>query len=159
MLSWWDRAGGATVSDRRKRSTPILSERREFAAERRIAPRYATSGTAAVISWPVGTDYRTTGARMIDISLGGFSAIVETFPPCWTTLWIRLDGKNPSDWLRAVVIGTVQNGCLFWTRRRVRGRFLEACPYDLFKGAIDGFSQEIRYTDPASQGINRRCWR
>jgi hypothetical protein len=147
------------MSDRRNKSTEALSTRHEFARDRRIAPRYAASGTAAVISWPDGTGYRSISARMIDISLGGFSAWVETFPPRFTALWLRLDSDYPSAWLKVSVIETVQSGYLVWTRRRVRGRFLEACPYDLFKGAIEGFSHEIACAQPHFEGTHGRCCR
>jgi hypothetical protein len=146
------------MSDRRNKSTEALSTRHEFARDRRIAPRYAASGTAAVISWPDGSGYRSVSARMIDISLGGFSAWVETFPPRCTAVWLRLDNKDPSAWLKASVIETITSGYLFWTRRRVRGRFLEACPYDLFKGAIEGFSHEISYVQPHFEETHSRCW-
>jgi hypothetical protein len=147
------------MSDRRTRNDPILDERRVPSGDRRAAPRYASKGTAAVIGWPEGDEHRTIDATLIDISMGGFSAWVETFPPRGVPVWLRLDGENPSPWLKATVVATIKTGCFFWTRRRVRLRFLEACPYEFFKGAIEGFTCEVHYRDQMFEGSNSRYWR
>jgi hypothetical protein len=137
----------------------VLSNRRDLASDRRTAPRYATKGTAAVIGWAVGEEYRTIPATLIDISLGGFSAWVEAFPPRGEAVWLRLDGEKPSPWVKASVVEANTTGCLFWTRKRVRLRFLENCPYDFFKAAIDGFTTEIHYEHNMIEGFHSRYWR
>jgi hypothetical protein len=147
------------MSDRRSRNAPFFSERRVPRDDRRSAPRYATNGTIAVIGWAEGDQHRTTAATLIDISMGGLSALVETFPPRGAPVWFRLEGENPSDWLKASVVATNTTGRLCWTRRHVRLRFLESCPYDLFKRAIDGFARERDYSDQAYQGFDGRSWR
>jgi hypothetical protein len=147
------------MSDRRRKSTPTLGERRAPAGDRRAAPRYATGGTSALIGWAEGEAHRTTPARLIDISMGGFSAWVEEFPPRGVAVWFRLEGENPSPWIKASVVKTIKSGYLFWTRRQARFRFLEACPYELFKDAIEGFSQHIQYSDQVFEGFNGRYWR
>jgi hypothetical protein len=147
------------MSERRSRNVPILGERRAPGDDRRGAPRYLTRGTRAVIGWADGDQHRTTPATLIDISMGGFSAWVETFPPRGVPVWLRLDGATPSPWLRACVVAT-SNACrLFRTRRRVRLRFLEACTYDLFKRAIDGFTREHDHRNPSDEGFDGRYWR
>jgi len=146
------------MSDRRRRNAPVLGDRRAVSDDRRNAPRYSSKG-AAVIGWSEGEEYRTVTATLIDISLGGFSAWVEAFPPRGGPVWLRLDGEDSSSWVRAGVISTIKSGCFFWTRRRVRFRFLEACPYDFFKAAIEGFTRENRYSDPMFDGVNNRYWR
>ena len=62
-------------------------------------------------------------------------------------------------WLKASVIAIDQSGFLFWTQRRVRFRFLEVCPYDFFKAAIEGFTREVQYRDSVFPGFNSRHWR
>jgi hypothetical protein len=122
-------------------------------------PRYTTQGTRAVIGWADGDQHRTTPATLIDISMGGLSAWVETFPPRGAPVWFRLEGENPTAWLKASVVATSTSGRLCWTRRHVRLRFLESCPYELFKQAIDGFTRERDYSDQAYEGFDGRSWR
>jgi len=116
-------------------------------------------GTAAVIGWAEGEEHRTTPATLIDISLGGFAATVETFPPPGKTVWLRLDGDSPSSWVKAAVIETITTGFFRWARRRVRLRFLEGCPYDFFKAAIEGFSHQIAYPDDPDDVFHDKKWR
>ena len=149
------------MSDRRRKNAPALSDRCASVAnvERRSAPRYASQGTAAFIGWSDGDDQRTIPATLIDISMGGFSAWVDSYPPRGVPVWLRLDGASCSPWLKANVVATGRSGYLFWSRRRVRLRFLEPCPYDFFKEAIQGFTREVNYLDQTFEGANRRYWR
>jgi hypothetical protein len=136
-----------------------VSDHRIIAGDRRGSQRYATRGTPAVIGWSVGEEYRTIPATLIDISLGGFAAAVETFPPSGEAVWLRLDCENPSPWLKATVVATSKSGYFRWARRRVRLRFLENCPYEFFKAAIEGFTREYQYPDGAIEGFSGRQWR
>ena len=147
------------MPDRRTRNAPVLSERRVPADDRRSAPRYVTRGTIAVIGWSEGEEHRTVAANLVDISMGGFSAWIEAFPPRGVPVWLRLDGDHPSPWLKASMIATTTKGFLFWTRRQVRLRFLEACTYEFFKAAIEGFTHENHYRDETFEGIESRDWR
>jgi hypothetical protein len=145
------------MSDRRRRDAPVLGNRRGIACDRRAAPRYPTRGTAAVIGWAEGEEYRTIAATLIDISLGGFFATVESFPPRGEAVWLRIGGdNNPSPWVKASVIEANTTGCLFWTRKRVRLRFLESCPYEFFKAAIEGFTRQFGDADEPIEGFNGR---
>jgi hypothetical protein len=96
---------------------------------------------------------------MIDISIGGCSAWVESFPPRGLPIWLRLDGERPSPWLKTSVVARIKSGYLFWTRRRVRLLFLESCTYDLFKRAIAGFTHQTHGDDAQFEGFNGRYWR
>jgi hypothetical protein len=147
------------MSDRCRKNVPVLSERRVPRDDRRGAPRYFSNGTPALIGWDEGNEKRTTVVSLIDISMGGLSAWVEVFPPHGRTVWFRLDGECPTPWLKASVVSSTTSGCLFWTRRRVRLRFLEACTYDLFKRAIDGFTREQQFQDKPFEGFDSRYWR
>ncbi len=147
------------MSDRRTRNAPVLSERRVPRDDRRSAPRYLTRGTPAVIGWAEGEEHRTIPASLVDISMGGFAAWVEDFPPRGVPVWLRLDGDHPSPWLKASVVATKTKGFLFWSRRQVRLRFLEACTYEFFKAAIDGFTLEHQQRDHKFDGFDSRYWR
>jgi hypothetical protein len=147
------------MSDRRSSNRPILGERHSRRRDRRGAHRYLTRGTPAVLGWAGGDRFTTTPAILIDISMGGCSAWVETFPPRGIPIWLCLGGESPSPWLKASVVATIKSGCLSWTRRRVRIRFLESCTYELFKQAVDGFSRELRLEDLAYEGFKGRYWR
>jgi hypothetical protein len=148
------------MSDRRTRNKPILSRRRVLRDDRRGAPRYITRGTPAVLGWAEGNNqFRTTSATLIDMSMGGCSAWVANFPPPGTAIWLRLDGARPSPWLKAGVVARIKSGYLFWSRRRVRLRFLESCTYDLFKRAIGGFTHESYFRDQPVEGFDGRYWR
>jgi hypothetical protein len=154
-----DHPEGALMSDRRTRNAPVLSERRAPADDRRSAPRYLTQRTPAVIGWTEGEEHRTIPVSLLDISMGGFSAWVEIFPPRGVPVWVRLNGETPSPWLKACVVATMTKGLLFWSRRQVRLRFLEACTYDFFKAAIEGFSREPHVRDRALDGSDSRLRR
>jgi hypothetical protein len=144
------------MSDRRGRNVPVLSERRAHSDDRRMAPRYFTRGTAAVIGWGEGDAHRTSPASLIDISMGGFSAWVETVPPRGVPVWLRLDNDGTSPWIKASVVATTRTGYLFWTRLRVRFRFLESCPYECFKEAIEGFTRVANYDGQACEAHDSR---
>jgi hypothetical protein len=146
------------MSDRRRRNEPVLSERRAPKDDRRSAPRYPTNGTAAELAWTEADERRTVPATLIDISLGGSAAWVKTLPPRGTTVWLRLAGTNASPWHKAAVVATANLG-LFRTRRMVRLRFLEACSYDFFKQAIEGFAEERVYSEASNDGLDRGSWR
>jgi hypothetical protein len=158
LLCWENRAEEAAMSLRRKRNDPLLSERRIAGDDRRNAPRYTTHGTPAVLAWAEGDQHRATPATLIDISMGGLSAWVEDFPPRGVPVWLRLDSAKPSPWLKACVVATSNSSRLFRTRRHVRLRFLEACTYDMFKQAIDGFTREQDLGD-RYEGFDGRYWR
>jgi hypothetical protein len=147
------------MSDRRHRDAPVLSKRHAVAGERRNASRYETKGTAAFIGWSEQGEYRTVAATLIDISMGGFSAWIKTVPPPAEDVWLRLDGEDPPRWIKAHVVAMYKTGCLSWARRRVRLRFLEPCPYDFFKAAIEGFTREVTQTDNIIEKFHSRFWR
>jgi hypothetical protein len=127
--------------------------------ERRSASRYATPGTPVLIAWGEGPDYRTTAGTLTDISLGGCAVQVTTLPPKRGAVSIRLTGPAPSPWIQASVLEAIKRGRFAWTRRIVRLRFTESCPYDLFKAAIAGFTREIQLPDFEAQGYSIRDWR
>jgi hypothetical protein len=75
-------------------------------------------------------------------------ARVETFPPREITVWLCLDRPCSSPRVEALVVETIKRGKFTWTKRQVRLRFLEPCPYDFFKAAIEGFSRDLHLPGP-----------
>jgi hypothetical protein len=127
--------------------------------ERRTTVRYPTPSTSVLIGWREGDGHRTTSGTLIDISLGGCAAQVTDFPPREGTVWFRLTGSDSLPWIQAEVIATIKKGSLGWTRRLVRLRFIESCPYDVFKLAVEGFGREVRLPDFEAEGYSIRDWR
>jgi hypothetical protein len=127
--------------------------------ERRTTMRYAASGTPLLIAWSEGDGHRTAAGTLINISLGGCAAEVPAFPPTDEALWVRLKDSASSPWIQASVVETIKRGRFAWTRRIVRLRFVDACPYDLFKAAIEGFTREVQLPDFEADGYSVRDWR
>jgi hypothetical protein len=99
------------------------------------------------------------------MSLSGFSACVRTAPALEESVWLRLDGENPLPWVEAKLITGVamKSGGLFRTRHwfRLHLRFLEPCPYDFFKAAIEGFirDRDIPRSNDMITRYDGRYWR
>lgn len=145
--------------ERRSLQQPVAQNNRSSGRDRRTSPRYPAGGTIAILSWSDGEDYRTVAARLSDISLGGGSALAETAPPEKSPVWFRLRGDDASPWVGATVISVCRTGMLGRGPRFIRWRFSEACPYQIFKEAIDGFSEEVHDQDYTRRNTTRSEWR
>lgn len=137
----------------------VFSDRRDLGSDRRVAPRYRAGGTNVILTWAEDDDYRTVGAVLRDISLGGGSALADNAPPTGSPAWFRLHGDDSTPWIGVTVIAASRTGILHLGPRLVRWRFSEACPYQVFKAAIDGFSLEMHTPDQTVHGYNYRDWR
>src|SRR4051812_42571158 len=120
---------------------PLRVDRRTSREDRRAAPRYPSKGAHAFLEWEDGGEVRRIPARLGDISMGGLSASVDSFPPGGAAVRVRLDDPR-SPPVETLLIATITKGLFAWTRRSVRLRFLEPCPYEFFKAAIEGFYRE-----------------
>jgi hypothetical protein len=127
--------------------------------ERRAASRYAANRPPAFLGWYEGDAYRTTRVRVVDVSVLGMLVEVQAFPPPSGDVWLSLVGQKPSQWLEVGVVRTSRQWRLLGLRRLVRLKFLEACPYDLFKTAIDGFSRQSHVPDDDSEHLQGHRWR
>jgi hypothetical protein len=125
----------------------------------RSTTRYAASGTPVLIAWGEGDGHQTAAGTLINIGLGGSAVQVTTFPPNEGPVWIRLTHSQSLPWIEASVVETIKRGRFAWTRRFVRLRFIEPCPYDFFKAAIEGFSREVQLPDFEADGFSTRDWR
>jgi hypothetical protein len=142
-----------------RRGSAISVSEHIASSERRSTTRYEASGTPVVIGWGEGEGRQITAGTLINISLGGCAVQVTTFPPNEGDVWIRLTAAESTPWIRASVVETIKRGRFGWTRRFVRLRFVESCPYDLFKAAIEGFTREVQLPDFEAKGYSIRDWR
>jgi hypothetical protein len=127
--------------------------------DRRAASRYATKGPPAFLGWYEGGSYRTCAVKLIDVSLLGIKLEAEVFPPKEGMVWLCLVGQKPSQWLEVGVVEMSKEHRLLGVRRLVRLQFLESCPYEVFKEAIEGFSRDIQYPVLPQNGLSERDWR
>src|SRR5436309_15025775 len=106
---------------------PLRNDRRTPRDDRRAAPRYCTKGAHALLEWEEGGEVRRLPTRLVDISMGGLSASVDSFPPLGTAvrIWPEAPQSPPIDTL---LVATITKGRFAWTRRTVRLRFLDPCP-------------------------------
>jgi hypothetical protein len=137
----------------------IPTQRAAATTDRRATTRYAARGTEALVVWSDGDQQQTTSARLIDVSLGGCFANVTVLPPEEGRVWLQLVGLPSSAPIEARVVAAIQRGRFVWTRRLLRLEFVEGCPYDVFKAAIEGFSREVRLPDFEAKGFTTRDWR
>jgi hypothetical protein len=128
--------------------------------DRRAASRYATKGPPAFLGWYEGDVYRTTAVKLLDVSLLGIKVEAEAFPPKEGTIWLCLAGQRPSQWIEVGVVECRKERRLISSRRLIRLQFLESCPYEVFKEAIEGFSHEVRFpaTTLPGNGMHERDW-
>jgi hypothetical protein len=84
---------------------------------------------------------------------------VTAFPPTGEAVWIRLTGSESAPRMKASVVETIKRGRFGWTRRIVRLRFIESCPYELFKAAIEGFARDVQLPDFVAEDFSSRDWR
>jgi hypothetical protein len=120
------------------------------------APRYAANGNPALLVWAEGCTWRGTPAAVIDFGFDGCLLRVASCPPKGGTTWLCLAAAGPSPWIGATVTMTLKKGRFSWTRRLVQLRFTEPCPYDVFKAAVDGFSQSWSLPEFASSRFSER---
>jgi hypothetical protein len=108
------------------------------AGERRGSQRYPAPAPAAVLGWHEGPGFRTSAAVLVDVSMGGAAARTEAPPPHPSTVWVRLHGAAPTDWVEATTVSVRLVLWLLVLRRKVylvRLRFTSPCPYAFFRGA------------------------
>jgi hypothetical protein len=123
------------------------------------APRYAANGNPALLVWAEGNEWRGTPASVVDFGFEGCLLRVDRFPPRDAPAWLCLAATGPAPWIEATVAMTARKGRFSWTRRLVQMRFLEPCPYDVFKAAVRGFSQDWTLPEFTSSRFSEREWR
>jgi len=86
----------------------------------------------AFLSWWIGDDCVEVPARIKDIGMLGASMAAEGEPPAGQSLWIRLEGPSPTDWIEVTLAWTSETG-------QVGVLFPSTCPHDLYKSLVPGF--------------------
>ncbi len=104
--------------------------------ERRSVCRYSVVQDNAWLGWWERQTYRTTPAKIIDISLRGALLTVDVFPPKDQVIWFCPPGVLPTDeWIEIKLIS--QKKRLFGPRE-LRVAFRKVFPYEIFKIVVYG---------------------
>lgn len=105
--------------------------------ERRTVCRYSVVLSDSWLGWWEGQDFRTTPAKIVDISLRGAFLTVDTFPPKQLqSVWFCPPGvANQEEWVEAKTISFKKR---LFGAREVRVSFRKVFPYDQFKTVVYG---------------------
>ena len=101
--------------------------------DRRSHERMPAAANTANLEWWQGGSYRSSAARLVDISEGGAMLVAEQIPSLSQDLWLRLEGPVETHWIGGQVV-------------RVAGThdmaiaFDRPCPRDFFESAVLGIS-------------------
>jgi len=119
------------------------------AADRRSVCRYGVIETEAWLGWWEGQTFRSTSARVVDISLRGCMMTVDQLPPKDLPVWFCPPGTTPSEWIEASLIESKRR---FLGPRVVRVSFRNPFPYETFKNLVYG-ADAISRSTPASNWV------
>jgi hypothetical protein len=103
--------------------------------DRRGVCRYSVVQTQAWLGWWEGQEFRSTGARIVDISLRGCMMTVDQLPPKDQPVWFCPPGTTPSEWIEAKLIESKRR---LFGPRVVRIAFREPFGYETFKQLVYG---------------------
>jgi hypothetical protein len=87
----------------------------------------------ACVEWLEGGEILGTAARLVDVSEGGALFLADHRPPLHLTVWCRLEGPAPTDWLTARI---VRHGA----EHEVGLAFADACRFDFTMAATLGLN-------------------
>lgn len=123
--------------------------------DRRSVCRYPVVQTKGWLGWWEGPTFRSTDARLVDISLRGCMMTVDRLPPEGQPVWFCPPGTNPSEWIEANLIEAHRR---LLGPRVVRVAFLQPFPYETFKNLVYG-PEALTGTNPTPEvhgsGFNR----
>lgn len=91
--------------------------------ERRGLARSPAAPNQVRLRWWEGGEFRESTGRILDISRGGASLVVDD-PPHVVPVWVRLEEPTPTDWFEVRVIRLTAG-------HLVGLGFPEPCPEDL----------------------------
>lgn len=115
--------------------------------ERREVCRYDVVQGEAMIGWWEGPAFRSTPAKIVDLSSHGAMLVIETFPPGDRTFWFRLPGvPAQDDWFEVKLISRKKK---LFGPREFRINFLKVLPYEVFKAVVYGPDALRPYDPPA----------
>jgi hypothetical protein len=103
--------------------------------DRRSVCRYASLEAQAWLGWWDCNEFRSTNARLVDISLRGCMMVVDRLPPRDQTVWFCPPGTAPLAWIEARLVEAKRR---FLGPRIVRIEFSTPFSYDTFKHLVYG---------------------
>jgi hypothetical protein len=103
--------------------------------ERRSVCRYVAVQTVAWLGWWEGQEFKSTNARLVDISLRGCMMTVDRLPPTGQPVWFCPPGTTPNAWIEATLIESKRR---LFGPRIVRIAFCNSFPYQTFKDLVYG---------------------
>ena len=104
--------------------------------DRRRDCRYAPTMDAAWVGWWENSAFRSTAAKILDVSLRGARLTVAAFPPADKPIWFCPPGQDTSgEWIEVVLVGSRKK---LFGPREVRIAFRTIFPYDTFKAVVYG---------------------
>jgi hypothetical protein len=112
---------------------PEVSASRED--DRRGVCRYLAVQSEAWLGWWEGQEFRSTNARVVDISLRGCMMTVEQLPPKGQSVWFCPPGTTPTEWIEATLIESKRR---LLGPRVVRITFRDPFRYETFKQLVYG---------------------
>jgi hypothetical protein len=112
-----------------------LCSQAEQKYERRRACRYPIAEAPVYLGWWEGAEFRTTTAKLVDLSVQGASVLAGESPGVGP-VWLCPCQSAPSSWAegRAVAVEPeTAPGAFRRCASKVRVEFVGPCSYDLFK--------------------------
>ena len=104
--------------------------------ERRSVCRYSVVQDNAWVGWWEGEEFRSTAAKIIDISLRGALLTVECFPPKDKAIFFCPPGAAANEeWLEVKIVGAKKR---LFGPREIRVAFRKVFPYEVFKAVVYG---------------------
>jgi hypothetical protein len=101
----------------------------------RAATRYPAVNPTVYLGWWEEPEFRTCLASLKNVSQGGALVHVAMWPPEGSRTWLCVGGKPPSEWAEVAPVSIEHpHEGLF----RVHLRFVDMCPYEVFKKAVHG---------------------
>ena len=107
--------------------------------DNRCSSRYEAVKTAVYLGWWEEPEFRTCAAALRNLSHGGALVHVAVLPTEGASVWLCLAGTPPGEWVEVAVVAVTGKGPGAY---QVRLKFPEACPYEMFNGAVLGLSGE-----------------
>jgi hypothetical protein len=108
--------------------------------ERRKSTRHPAVEYRLWLAWWKGHEFLIHGAQLINVSEGGVLVLVAEAPTEGQHLWMRLEGTDPVEDVRAIVLETARVG---FGGYAVRLEYTEPCPTGFYLTAIEGLELSL----------------
>jgi hypothetical protein len=122
--------------------------------EKRTSARHVAVVRTTWLAWYEEDEFHSTDGVLQDISRGGAALEVGKAPPC-TDIWFCLEAAGRVWGAPFVVVDTTKGQSMAY---RMRGRFPDGCPEELYRVALRGY-RSARARTPHAQSAGQRLWR